>query len=98
MLRQRFGITVFFIKHHGHNHPGIAPGGAAIGIVIPGKTVKRGNDIPIAGGKALCIPHITQPFPEKAARVGIVGAGKAEDLRIARPAQPFVALWAVGRN
>ena len=40
--------------------------------------------------------HVAQPLGEEAGHVHVEGGGAGEDLRVARPAQPLVALRAVG--
>jgi hypothetical protein len=46
----------------------------------------------------LRVPQVEQPFPQEAADVVVERRGGREDLRVAGPAEAFVALRAVGRH
>ena len=52
----------------------------------------------IAAFFMLRVTHIAHPLAEECARVGVEGTCLAENLRVSRPAEPLIALRAVGRN
>ena len=71
--------------------PGIAPGGHAVATpVVLGRHIGK-----CAVGR-LAVIHVDQPLGEECRHVGIVGGGADEHLGIAHPAQPLVALRAIG--
>ena len=87
-------ITVPFVKRPGNHHSGIAPHGRRHG--LPGQDVghdKRHN----APCLLLLGSEVGQPELQEAGRIVEEGCSGREDLDVAGPAQPLVALRAVGR-
>ncbi len=74
-----------------YDDPGIGPSGVA-----EAPEVAERRDFRICPIFALALAQVVQPFAVEGARVGIIGSRACEHLCVARPAEAFVALWAVG--
>ena len=81
------------IDRPGHDDPRVGP---AAGAESP--EVGEGGDFGIGPVLALALPQVVEPLAEEGAGVGVVGGRTAKHLDVARPAQPLVALRAVGGN
>jgi hypothetical protein len=85
------GVAVHLPHRPRDDHPGVAPGrraGAAQGEL-------RG-DVGEGPGGQLGVGDVVEPLGEERGDVAVVAGGAGEDLGVAEPAEPFVALRAVG--
>ena len=58
--------------------------------------MQPGRDVGEGPGWVLGVGHVVQPLSEERGNVPVVAGGAGEDLGIAEPAEPLVALRAVG--
>ncbi len=86
-------IAVNLVYRPRADDAGIAPGGCA----VAHRDLTR-RHIGKRSFRALRIFEVNQPLGEKCCDVHIVSRRADENLGVAGPAQPFIALWAVGRH
>ena len=82
-------VAIGLVDGPGADDARIAPGGRASRAVF-------GRDIGEGAVARLGVVDINQPFGEERGHVGVRRGGADKDLGVAHPAQPFVALRAIG--
>lgn len=95
MLPHGLGIAVHTVQHIGDDDAGVAPAGVAA--VLGTEDVR--DDVTVGAVEAfLRVARVTQPLLQKRADIRKIRGGTREDLRIAAPPEPLVALRAIGRD
>ena len=84
-------VAVDLVDRPGADDAGLGPGGSA---VVAGDLHRRDHRELAVG--ALAVGQVDQPLVEERLNVAVERRGADVDLRVARPAQPLVALGAVG--
>jgi len=99
VLAKHLPVAIGKINLPRANHRRIRPCGTAAELIpCPAGYVWKRHGIGNRAVAALLGCHIPQPFAEKAFDIKIKGSRADKYLRVAGPAQPFVALRAIGRN
>ena len=75
-------------------HRTITPASPQAGAPVPAGQPRR--DVGEGPRGQLGVGHVIQPLGEERRDVAVVAGGAGEDLGVAQPAEPFVALRAVG--
>ena len=87
------GVAVHLVQRPRHDHARIPPGRRT----SPGHVEPRRN-ITERPRRVLGVGHVIEPLVEERRDVPVVAGGAGEHLGIAQPAEPLVALRAVGRH
>ncbi len=97
VLREDLLVAVVPVDFPRTNHPGIGPRRVAE-LLRAVFSQHVGSDVGIRAVRPLAVAQVLQPFAEKFAHVVVERRRSNEDLRVAGPAETFVALRAVGRD
>ena len=84
-------VGVLRVQGPRHDHTRIRPGRCAVGFIH-----QSGSHVAVRSLARLRVGHIVHPFREKGGNIGVKAGGANKNLGIAEPAEPFVALWAIG--
>ena len=97
VLRKDLLVAVVPVDFPRTDHPGIGP--SRVAELLRAVFAEHiGRDVGIRAVRPLAVTQVLQPLAEKFAHVVVERRRSNEDLRVAGPAETFIALRAVGRD